>query len=224
MPSPSRPVQISPNDIIQMFHRVYYTLGSAHRGGTWDDTFWLGVKTEKCPFDLWVYQEILFKLRPQLIIETGTRHGGSAMFLCSMLDLLNSDGKVITIDVRQPDPAPQHPRLTYLHGSSADPQIIQQVHTMAAGKSPIMVVLDSDHRKAHVLAEMRAYHMLVTPGSYMIIEDTNINGHPVLGNFGPGPMEAIAEFVKENSDFERDAKCERHLITFNPQGYLRKKG
>lgn len=220
--APQGPIPIDPPTIIRLFHRVYYQLGSNQAGGTWDNTFWMGVKTEKNPLDMWIYQEILHKIRPELIIETGTRHGGSAMFLANMCDLLNV-GQIITIDVRMPKPAPQHPRITYIHGSSADPQIVQQVHRSAMNKAPVLIILDSDHRADHVLAELRAYHMLVTPGSYLIVEDSNINGRPVLGNFGPGPAEAIEQFMQENSDFEVDQTCEKQLMTFNPGGFLRRK-
>lgn len=216
------PVSLDATSIIRLFHRLYYSLGSNQAGGTWDNTFWMGVKTEKNPLDLWIYQELLHLLRPRFILETGTRHGGSATYLCHMCDLLNV-GQVVTVDVRQPEPAPQHPRLTYLHGSSTDPQIVQRVHEMAAGKSPVLVILDSDHRAEHVLQEMRVYHGLVTPGSFMIVEDTNINGHPVLGGFGPGPTEAIEQFLRENHQFSQDISCEKLLMTFNPGGFLRKK-
>src|SRR4029453_18505142 len=93
----------------------------------------------------------------------------------------------------------------------------------AAGKSSVLVVLDSDHTRDHVLAEMRAYHALVTPGSYMIVEDSNVNGHPVWAKHGPGPMEAIEAFMRENSDFAIDKQAEKFLFTFNPNGYLWKK-
>jgi cephalosporin hydroxylase len=86
-----------------------------------------------------------------------------------------------------------------------------------------MVILDSDHKRDHVLAEMRAYHDLVTPGSYMIVEDTNVNGHPVWPEHGPGPMEAVELFLRENSSFQIDHRCENHLLTFNPNGFLRRK-
>ncbi len=85
-----------------------------------------------------------------------------------------------------------------------------------------MVILDSCHTKDHVLAEMRLFHKLVTPGSYMIVEDTNVNGHPASPSHGPGPMEAVWAFLAENRDFEQDKKRERLLLTFNPGGYLRK--
>ena len=87
----------------------------------------------------------------------------------------------------------------------------------------VFVVLDSDHSAAHVLQEMRLYHPFVTPGSFMVVEDTNINGHPTLPGRGAGPMDAIAEFSKENRDFETDYSCEMHLMTFNPGGWLRRR-
>ena len=220
-PQPSS-VTITFQQLIDTFHQIYYKLGH-DRKGTWQETFWMGVQTEKCPLDMWIYQELLHSIRPQLILETGTRHGGSALFFCHMCDLLGG-GEVVTVDVNRPDRPPEHPRLTYLTGSSTDGAIVRQVHDRAAGKSPVLVILDSDHRRNHVLAEMRAYHDLVTPGSYMIVEDSNVNGHPVWPDFGPGPMEAIEDFLRENGDFHIDKVCEKFLLTFNPNGFLRKRG
>lgn len=215
-------INLSIDQVIQAFHLVYYQLG-ATRQGTWQQTFWMGVRTEKCPLDMWIYQELLHAIRPQFILETGTRHGGSALFFCQMCDLLGLQTEVVTVDVNKPANPPQHPRLTYLTASSTDPAVVAEVRRRAQGKSPVMIVLDSDHSRDHVLAEMRAYHDLVTPGSYMIVEDTNANGHPVWPEFGPGPMEAIDAFAKENTDFQIDPRCEKFLLTFNPRGFLRKK-
>ena len=86
-----------------------------------------------------------------------------------------------------------------------------------------MVVLDSDHDKKHVLKELNLYNEMVSEGCYLIVEDTNLNGHPVYKNFGPGPMESIFEFMKDNKDFEIDKKREKFLITTNPNGYLRRR-
>jgi cephalosporin hydroxylase len=220
---PPTPPQIPLNirDVVSWFHQVYYGIGDQNRG-TWKQTFWMGTYVEKCPLDLWIYQELLHAIRPQLIVETGTMQGGSALYLCHICDLLNI-GEVITIDVRLPQNPPSHPRLTYLTGSSTDPQIIHQVQERAGGSAPVMVFLDSDHSCRHVMDELRAYHPLVTPGSYMIVEDSNINGRPVLPGFGPGPGEAIEQFLNENRYFEVDRTCEKLLLTFNPGGYLRKR-
>jgi len=85
-----------------------------------------------------------------------------------------------------------------------------------------MVILDSDHAKEHVLAEMRLFQEFIPVGGYLIVEDTNINGHPVYPDFGPGPMEAVEEFLAETDSFQLDPACERFLLTMNPRGYLRR--
>jgi cephalosporin hydroxylase len=213
-------VHLTAENVVSFFHQLYYNVGM--NGGTWMQTKWMGLETRKCPLDMWIYQEMLYLLRPQLIIETGTLNGGSALFLCQMCDLLGG-GEVITIDVNVPPTAPSHPRLTYLTGSSTDPEIVGRVRERAAGKNPVMVILDSDHSCWHVLEEMRSYHSLVTPGSFMIVEDSNVNGRPVLPQFGQGPTEAMELFFQENQDFEIDRSCEKFLLTFNPGGYLRKR-
>jgi cephalosporin hydroxylase len=171
-----------PNGVIEAFHRIYYARGEA--GGTWNDTYWLGVPTEKCPLDLWVYQEILNEVRPDIVIETGTRWGGSALFMASMMDLLGH-GHVVTIDIDVPGERPSHPRISYLLGSSTSPAVVTEIGARVGPSTTAMVVLDSDHAMEHVLAELRAYAPLVTRGSYLIVEDTNINGHPVLPGWGP---------------------------------------
>jgi cephalosporin hydroxylase len=176
------------NPVTDRFHRHYYD------SRVWQNqTRWLGVPAQKCPLDLWIYQELLHELRPDLIVETGTSKGGSALYLAAICDLLDQ-GQVITIDVR-PVRQPEHPRITYITGSSTDPPTLTQVREAAHSAFQVMVLLDSDHHADHVLAELRAYAPLVTPGSYLIVEDTNINGHPVRAQDidGPGPAEAVAE-------------------------------
>ena len=203
------------------FHRLYYERGEA--GGTWKDTTFLGVTTWKVPLDLWVYQELLAELRPGLIIETGTAHGGSALYLATMCETLGG-GEVVSVDIGHWPDRPAHRRLTYLTASSTDHDVVAQVAERAEGAGTVLVVLDSDHSRDHVLAELRAYAPLVTPGSYLVVEDTNINGHPVYEAFGPGPMEAVQDFLKERDDFEVDRSREKFLLSFNPGGWLRKRG
>jgi cephalosporin hydroxylase len=211
------------DDVVSWFHQLYYHLGNEQQL-TWKRTFWMGVPTEKLPLDMWIYQEMLFHCRPDFILETGTRHGGSALFFCQMMDLIGGPAcDVVTVDVNVPAKPPRHARLTYLTGSSSEAGIVAQVQRRAAGKKSVLVVLDSDHSRDHVLAEMRAYHHLVTPGSYLVVEDSNVNGHPVWPSFGPGPTEAIGEFMKENGDFVVDRHAEKFLLTFNPGGFLWKK-
>lgn len=206
-------------EIIDGFHHLYYD--SAESGGTWKNTCWLGVPTEKCPLDLWIYQEILWEVKPDVIVETGTRWGGSALFLASICDVLGR-GRVITIDIEIPGERPVHSRITYLAGSSTSPDIVEEVKDEIGTDDRVMVCLDSDHAMDHVLAEMQAYSDLVSVGSYLIVEDTNINGHPVFQGWGPGPQEAVQQFLKETDEFVVDDEREKFLLTFNPRGYLRR--
>ena len=207
------------SEITDRFHRLYF---DAHlQGKTWADTRWFGNAVAKCPLDLWIYQEIVVETRPDLVIETGTFKGGSALFFASMFDLIGN-GQVVTVDVEQQQGLPQHERITYLTGSSTAPEIVDQMSAFAANASNVLVVLDSDHQCDHVLAELRAYSDFVSPEGYMIVEDTNVNGHPVAPEFGPGPTEAIERFLAEDDRFAVDRTQEKFLLTFNPGGYLRR--
>lgn len=204
-----------PAAVVDSFHRLYYDSEVFAR------TSWLGVSALKCPLDLWIYQEIIHDSRPDVIVECGTASGGSALFLAAICDLVGN-GRIITIDIEERPGRPQHPRVTYLHGSSTSPAIVEQVRRAVAEDDRVLVLLDSEHSKDHVLAELRAYSSFVTPGSYVIVEDTNIGGHPVRPDWGPGPTEAVDEFLAENSAFAIDESREKFFLTFNPRGYLRR--
>ena len=207
--------------IVKEFQRLYYNT----RSRTWKNTYWLGVPVIKCPFDLWVYQEILFEVKPDLVIECGTSKGGSAAFLASMCELIGH-GRVITIDLYPKPNRPEHERLTYLSGSSTDPEIMrnvtERIRDEAGESASVLVILDSDHTREHVLDELRLYAPLVTLGSYVIVEDTQLNGHPVWPDFGPGPMEAVDIFLSESDDFVIDKAREKFYLTWNPRGYLKR--
>lgn len=202
--------------IVDQFHRLYYD-----DPGTWLDTSWLGVTAWKCPLDLWIYQEMLQELRPQLIIECGTAAGGSAYFLASVCDLLGQ-GQIVTIDVEPMPGRPVHPRITYLQGSSVDPEVVEKVRAMTRTDGHVLVILDSDHHEPHVSREIAAYSHMVTVGSYLVVEDTNVNNHPIYSGYGPGPMEAVEQFLKGNDQFVVDEGKQKHHLTFNPRGYLRR--
>lgn len=208
-------------DAVEQFHRVYYD--GAVFGDTRASTYWLGVRLDKCPLDLWVYQELLFEHRPEVVIEAGTATGGSALFLASMLDLIGGPGQVITIDVDDQYERPVHERIEYIHGSSTAHETLARVKEIVGGRAA-MVFLDSDHTRDHVLAELRAYRAFVPVGGYLVVEDTNLNGRPVSPGFGPGPGEAVEAFLAEDSDYARDDRCEKFYLTFNPGGFLRRTG
>jgi cephalosporin hydroxylase len=204
--------------VTDAFHHLYYDSADT----TWKRTSWLGHTVQKCPLDLWVYQEILVETRPDLIIESGTYRGGSALFLASVCDDIGH-GRVTTIDLIERPGRPRHRRITYVQGSSTDAAVLERVHRRARRAKRVMVILDSDHSRDHVLRELELYAPLVTPGCYLVVEDTNVNGHPVLPSHGPGPMEAVAEFLRHSDGFEVDRSRERLLLTFNPSGYLRRR-
>ncbi|MFM6122604.1 MAG: CmcI family methyltransferase [Sphaerospermopsis kisseleviana] len=208
-------------EIIDNFHGLYYD--SFRNGKTWADTWFLGIKTEKCPLDLWLYQELIFNLKPDLIIETGTRFGGSALFLASMCDLVGK-GLVVTIDIDTEVQRPKHPRINYISGSSTNPVVIGQIQSQfkTSTLETILVVLDSDHSESHVFEELKLYSPFVSLGSYIIVEDSNINGNPVLPNFGPGPMEAIQRFIANNRQFAVDSFNDKFLFSFSPSGFLKR--
>lgn len=205
-------------DVTDSFHRLYY---DELADQTREHNSWLGVKVWKCPLDMWVYQELLFRVRPDLVVETGTYKGGSAYFMAGIFDLMGH-GRILTIDIDEDADRPAHDRITYATGSSMDPDMLARVGSEVARHETVLVILDSDHRRDHVLAELGAYHGFVTPGSYLIVEDTNINGHPVRAEFGPGPREAVETFLAGTAGFAPDPDCEKFLLTWNGGGYLRR--
>ena len=206
--------------VVRQFHELYYRHWLA-RGADTINLSWFGYQLAKCPLDLWMYQELFVRSRPDVVVETGTYYGGSALYFAMLFDLIGH-GRVITVDIDAKPDRPEHARISYITGSSVDPGVVAQVR-YDVGSQRAMVVLDSDHRAAHVFAEMIAYSALVHAGDYLIVEDTNVNGHPAYPDFGPGPMEAVETFLSEHDEFVIDQRCERLLMTLNPRGYLRRK-
>ena len=148
-------------------------------------------------------------------------HGGSALFLASVCDLIDH-GRVVSVDIETRN-TPDHRRITFLKGrSSTDPQLLDEIRAAVDGET-VMVILDSDHSERHVSDELGAYAPLVTPGCHLVVEDTNVNGHPVLPDHGPGPMEAIDRWAPLHPEFERTTLDERFLVSLNPRGFFRRR-
>ncbi|HSL32634.1 MAG TPA: CmcI family methyltransferase [Candidatus Limnocylindrales bacterium] len=217
-PTPNRPPTPAETAATESFHRAYYEAWLDGQGSM--DLAWLGHRTMKSPMDLWAYQEIVAETKPEVVVESGTAFGGSSYYLASLFDLLGR-GEVITIDIEARPGQPSHPRITRIVGSSTDPAVVDDVRRRVAGRRA-MVILDSDHSERHVAAELAAYRSLVAPGCYLIVEDTNVNGHPVVADHGPGPMEAVAAFLPTAPEYEVDTSRERFMLTLNPGGYLRR--
>lgn len=197
--------------------------------------FWLGRPIIQYPQDLIVIQEIIWRVKPDLIIETGIAHGGSLIFSASMLELLGEDGRVlgIDIDIREHNRVeiikhPMYKRIDMLEGSSIDEKIATQVYEFAKGKKRVMVFLDSMHTHDHVLKELKLYSPLVTKGSYLVVFDTMIEDMPDYvfpdrpWGEGNNPKTSVWEFLKINDRFEIDKSIENKLlITAAPDGYLK---
>lgn len=207
--------------VIDRFHQIFYD-----RHVTWANSKWLGVNTLQNPFDVWVTQEIIVELKPDFIVECGAFHGGSAALWAMILKEVNPEGRVISIDIEDKmAEARKLPivkeRVEYIIGSSTAVDVVDQIK-QKVGDKKVLVILDSDHRKAHVSSELKIYSEMIPVGGYLIVQDSNVNGHPAAPGWGEGPMEAIDEFLATNDKFQPDRTRERMLMTFNPKGFLKR--
>lgn len=236
---------------LQALSRIWVREITPHK---WAYNFsWLGRPAIQFPNDAWAMQELVWRIKPDLIIETGIAHGGSLVMNASLLALVDlceaieadepldprvSQRKVlgIDIDIRSHNRTaieahPMASRIQMIEGSSVDPKVIDQVRQIAQGYQRILVCLDSNHTHAHVLAELEAYAPLVTEGSYCVVFDTIVEDMPKAmfpdRPWGPGdnPKTAVWEYLKTHPEFEIDESIpHKLLITVAPDGYLRKIG
>jgi len=202
------------------FHIFYET------NRIWEKNSWLGVPMWKLPFDAFVIQELIYKIQPDFIVETGTGFGGSTVYYASLLELIGI-GDVITVDInsvfdkKKVKNEKLRRRIIQLTGDSVSNRVFKIIDGLTRNATTI-VILDSDHKKEHVLDELNLYSSIVSPESYLIVEDTHVNSHPVPWKWGEGPMEAVNEFLLRRDDFIIDKSLEKHLMTFNPNGFLRR--
>ncbi len=186
-----------------------------------EETRYFGVKALKNPFDFWIYQEILFELRPDVIIEIGNYHGGSMLALAHLCDALGN-GRVIGIDLTHdevPEIVRRHARVVLIAGAATE--VLGEVRRLIAPHDRVLIIEDSAHTYENTLGVLRAYSGLVSDGSYMIVED-GICHHGLDVGPSPGPYEAIETFINETDEFEIDRTRESFLITWNPKGFLRR--
>jgi cephalosporin hydroxylase len=201
---------------------------------------WLGRPIIQYPQDMVAMQELLWEVKPDLIIETGIAHGGSLIFYASILELIatctGNEGEVIGIDIdirphnrKAIEEHPMYKRISMIQGSSIAPEIVARVVEKARGKKRILVCLDSNHTHEHVLAELEAYAQLTSVGSYCVVFDTLIEdmgegAYPDRSwGLGDNPKTAVWEYLKANSNFEIDKSIhQKLLITVAPEGYLKR--
>ena len=184
-----------------------------------EESTYFGIRTMKSPTDFWIYQEILHRHRPDVVIEIGNLHGGSALALAHLLDHL-SFGRVIAIDIDQSNiaaAARAHPRIEFIESDAA--AAATHVARKLSTTDKVMVIEDSSHAYEQTLAVLEAYAPLVTKGQYLVVEDS-ICHHGVDQGPAPGPYEAIATFVACHPEFKADRSREAFGITWNPTGYL----
>lgn len=194
----------------------------------WKGIHYRGVRTLKLPLDMWNYQELIFENDIHWILETGTRHGGSALFFADLLAAGSREGGVVSVDITHEALHPlaaTHPRIQLLLGDSASDSIVTQAMGFIPARrhGGLLLILDSDHAAAHVLRELKAWVPQLRRGDYLIVEDTIVNGHPVRPEFGPGPLEAVEAYFTQNPqklvpDVERESKFG---CTFAHRGYFK---
>jgi len=202
------------------YHKWYYNTE------VWESVCFLGVVTNKSVSDMWNYQEIISALRPSLVVEFGTRFGGSALYFSVIGRAVNPALQVLSVDVSHAEVAAvvhTEPSITLLTQSSCEPGVAAKITEMREQcPGPVFFILDSDHTKAHVLAELALIRDVTCVGDYVVVEDGNINGNPVLPGWGEGPTEALEAYFNAypadyRVDHEREAKFG---FTFAPSGFL----
>jgi cephalosporin hydroxylase len=193
------------------------------------DTHFLGHRALKNPMDAWVYQEIIYEVKPDVVLEIGNKNGGSTLYLAVLLETMGH-GRVLALDIDHSRFTPKHERIDLITGDSSDPEIIKQVHEYCKGKK-VLVIHDADHSYRAVLTDLRNYQDLVSPGSYLIVEDTieglrgfRYSDFPFQTFIRPHidkPLQAVFEFMKDNKRFEIDRSREKWILTANPYGFLK---
>jgi cephalosporin hydroxylase len=202
------------------YHKWFYNTG------VFNQTTWMGTLCQKSANDMWNYQEILFDLKPSLVIEFGTNRGGSALYFASVMRQIGEPFKLLSVDVSHGHLEPRARRdsdILFLESRSTVPAVAEEIRRLRSefpGK--VFAILDSDHSMGHVLAEMKLMRPLLSAGDYLVVEDSNMNGHPVLPGWGPGPYEAIEAYEREfPNDYTHDVNREKKFgWTQAPNGFL----
>jgi cephalosporin hydroxylase len=210
---PDRPTPV-PDDLRSAFTDAVW------HNQPWRRTTWLGAPVRTAPTDLLAYQEIISRVRPEWVVDVGGSDPGRPTFLASICQLIGH-GKVLSIGERDGEGQPPHPRLLCCPPEPLDASVRDHVHSLVGGGNAVVVLGTCAHRDA-TTAQFEAYADLVGVGSYVLVTDTVVNGHPVWTSFGPGPMEGIKQILNRNGDFVSDPEMEKYALSFNPGGFLRR--
>ena len=184
------------------------------------DSTWLDDQTTSAPTDLLAYQELISRVRPDWIVETGTSDPGRTAFVAAMCELVGP-GRVVSVGPEPIDERIDHPRVDHVVGRPQDDDVAAAV-TALVGDGRALVILGSCTDRHKTALEFAAYSPLVPVDSYVVITDTIVNGHPVWTGFGPGPAEAVKQILTRYGDFVQDPAPEKYSLSFNPGGYLRR--
>jgi cephalosporin hydroxylase len=183
----------------------------------------MGLHAWKNPLDAWIYQEIVYEVRPDIIVEIGSYEGGSTLFLAGLLELLGK-GTVISVDIDRSRFRAKHDRIFEITGSSSSPEVVEKVRGLCRDRT-VLIIQDAAHDKESVLKDLRNYSKLVSLNSYFIVEDGVVDLYrpsDSIGSFEDGPLAAIDEFLSQNPNFLADSERERYILTYNPRGFLKR--
>jgi len=209
----------SENYIDKFRKRFFDDRSNEWRGDKNPPVRWLGIKCKQNPLDAWITQEIISEMRPDFVIETGTHVGGSALLWASILIQVNPKGRVISVNIREAvvekaKAIPISSIIDFLTGDSISLKIVSRI-TDTVGNKSCLVILDADHSDKHVFQEIKLYSKFINIGGYLIVQDT-------WKYKDKGPRLAVRQFLREDNRFVADRTWERFLVTFNPEGFLRR--
>lgn len=201
-------------DVKQQIRNLFYHHVHIEHNGA-NEPRWRGIHVIKFPTDLMLYAEQIWNNKPDCIIETGTKFGGSALFFADILSLFCNNSKVITVDIKDMV-AERDLRIEYLIGSSADRKIFEYIKNRVIGKK-VMVILDSDHRYNHVRRELRLYGRLVTPGQFLVVEDSYMRNEVMKS-----PGHAIKWYLDRTKKYVMESPEEKYFVALTRGGWLRR--
>jgi cephalosporin hydroxylase len=184
---------------------------------------WMGAKTLKNPLDTWIYQEIIYSVKPDVIVEIGSYAGGSTLYFANLLDIIGN-GMVISVDIDRSNYSVSHNRIKEITGDSSSVEVFAQVETLCKDKT-VLVMHDGGHEKEQVAKDLALYSKLVSRDSYLIVEDSIVDFFAEgdgLGTKYEGPLMAVIEFINTNKNFVIDDDAERYILTYNQRGFLKR--